>query len=421
MLFENIERKYIIDIFRLLRGSFIIQAIQLIGTFILTFYFKKEDFGALSFLLSISIVFEMIAGLQYNNAALVADKQKNVLNLMLIAVISATLISGFLFISLAAIKIFVPQFYQILQLQDLIITLPFFIISNFIFNNSIQLLKYFGRIRDINYFRALYIVTTLMAKFIAAIFFATISSLVYAQLAGIIFTSAIFILKFRHQIKTSLRQMQMKDARVLIKMNYRFPKYSIFSSIVSTASTISIPIMITLFFGLHENGIFYLATIFIFQPLLLILQSIGDAFLPKVKVIFHENKLELLEFIHKQQIVILKLIIPYFIMAVLAGEFLFRYFLPADWIEIGKFIKFQIIFYLFTSLYTPFSIVADFMKKQQFLMMFNISHFLFQFLILFFLHNIFPFNFVILIAAVASAIHYAFINFYMLRKLKLHE
>lgn len=421
MIFENIERNYIKDIFRLLGGSVIIQVIQLIGTFILTFYFKKEDFGLLSFLLSVSVMFEMVVGLQYNNAAIVAANRKNVLNLMLISVLTAGLLSGFLFLALYLFKSFAPQLFANIHLPDLIITLPFFIISNFIFNNGILLLKYFGRIRDINIFRGLYIVTTLVSKFVAAFIFATISSLVYAQLIGIIITATIFIFKFRHKIKTQLSQLHIKNSLVLMTENYRFPKYSIFSSVVSTASTICIPIMITLFFGLHENGIFYLATIFVFQPLLLILQAIGDAFLPKVKVIFNEDKLELLQFIKTQQIIILKLVIPYLIIAVLAGEFLFPYLLPANWVEIGKFIKFQVIFYLFTSIYTPFSIVADFMKKQQFLMVFNISHFMFQFLTLFLLHDIFDFTFVILIAAIASAIHYGFINFYMLQKLKLYK
>ena len=421
MLFENIERKYITDIFRLLRGSVIIQAVQLVGTFILTFYFKKEDFGALSFLLSVSLMFEMIAGLQYNNAAVVALQQKNVFKLMLISVLCAMSFSFLLLIGIVLLKFLMPGFYTDIYFNGLIMALPLFIISNYIFNNGILLLKYFGEIKHINNFRVLYVSVSLTAKFIEALLFGTVESLVYAHLLGIVITAFIVTLRFNRTIVTTLQQLTFSESLFLIKENYRFPKYSIFSSIVSTVSTVSFPILITLFFGLQENGIFYLTTIFVFQPLLLILQSIGDAFLPKVKVIFHENKPALLKFINNQQSIILKFLIPYFIIAVLAGEFLVQYLLPAHWIEIGKFIKFQIIFYLFTSLYAPFSIVADFMKKQQFLMMFNISHFLFQFAILFFLHDVIHFNYVILIAAIASAIHYGYINFYMLRKLKLYQ
>ena len=111
MIFENIERNYIKDIFRLLRGSVIIQVIQLIGTFILTFYFNKEAFGALSFLLSISVMIEMVAGLQYNNAAIVAEKPNNVLNLMLIAVSSAALLSFLLFLCLHLLWFFTKKNY----------------------------------------------------------------------------------------------------------------------------------------------------------------------------------------------------------------------------------------------------------------------------------------------------------------------
>jgi O-antigen/teichoic acid export membrane protein len=420
MIFENIEKNYIKDIFRLLRGSVLIQVIQLIGTFILTFYFNKEAFGALSFLLSVSIIFEMIAGLQYNNAAIVADDQKNVPKLMLISVLSAILISICLLGGILLSKFFIPQLYARIYLDGLIIALPFFIISNYVFNNSILLLKYFGKIRDINIFRALYVTVTLLSKLVAAFFFATAESLVYAHLLGILITTLIIIFRFKTGIKSTFQQLTLRESFFLIEDNYRFPKYAIFSSVVNAASNISFPILITLFFGLHENGIYYLTTVFIFQPLLLILQAISDAFMQKVSGLFYENTGELFRFIKHQQKVILRILVAYFIIALVAGEFLFQYFLPPQWIEIGKFIKYQILFFLFASLYSPFSVIGDFMKKQQFLLLFNLSLFLFQFLILFFLHSHFDFTFVILVASIVSALHYGFINFYMLQKLKLY-
>ena len=135
---------------------------------------------------------------------------------------------------------------------------------------------------------------------------------------------------------------------------------------------------------------------------------------------FYENKQQLFEFIKTQQKIILQILIPYLIIAFLAGEFLFSYILPAQWTEIGKFIKFIMMYYVFTSIYSPFSIVADYMNQQRFLMIFNLLLFLFQLTILYFLHSIFDFTFVILIISVLTALLYAFINFYMLKKLKMH-
>ena len=134
---------------------------------------------------------------------------------------------------------------------------------------------------------------------------------------------------------------------------------------------------------------------------------------------FYENKQHLLEFIKTQQKIILQILIPYLIIAFIAGEFLFSYLMPAQWLEIGKFIKFIMLYYLVTSIYVPFSIVADYMNQQRFLMIFNTSLFLFQVAALYFLHSIFDFTFVILTISIITAIYYGFINFYMLRKLKL--
>ena len=93
MLLKKLDQKYVSDIFRLLKWSVIIQALQLAGTFILTLYFKKEHFGALSFLISISTVFEMTAGLQYNTAAVVNEKIRSARSLMLISAVMAILFS----------------------------------------------------------------------------------------------------------------------------------------------------------------------------------------------------------------------------------------------------------------------------------------------------------------------------------------
>lgn len=419
MLFKNIEKNYLNAIYRFLRGSVIVQIVQLIGTFTLTYFFEKQDFGALSFLLSVSFIFEMVAGLQYNNAAVVSNVRRNVPKLMLISMISAMGISMVVLAAIAFSKFFVPDFYARVYLGGLVIALPFLLISNYIFNNSLLILRYYGKIRNINFYRTLYVLLTLTGKLVGALIFGTVESLVYGHLVGILITCLLITFNFRAEIESTFRQLTFQESLLLIRDNYRFPKYSIFSSVVNAATNMSFPILITLFFGLHENGIYYLTTVFIFQPLSLILQAVSDAFLPKVSGLFYESKIELFKFIKQQQKVILRIVIIYFLAVVLAGEFLFPYFLPQQWIEIGKFIKFQLLFFLFASLYSPFSIIGDYLKKQRFLMFFNLSLFAFQFFSLFFLHTHFDFTFVILIASIVSALHYAFINFYMLENLKL--
>ncbi len=419
MLLKKLDRKYVLDIFRLLKWSVIIQALQLAGTFILTLYFTKENFGALSFLVSVSTIFEMAVGLQYNTAAIVNEKARSARSLMLISTGVAMLFSAIILAAILFFYFFTPALYNTINSYGFITLLPFIIITNFIFNNGILLLKYAGKIREINFFRILYVVAMLLAKLVAALVWSSLASLIYAHLIGLLITCIVFAFRFRHQIIAGYRQITYSEALLLLKANYRFPKYSILSNIISAAATISFPILITLFFGLHNNGVYYLTTIFIFQPLLLIMQAISDAFLQKIKLMFYENKQHLFEFIKTQQKIILQILIPYLVLVFIGGEFLFSYLMPAQWLEIGKFIKYIMLYYLATSIYVPFSIVADYMNQQRFLMIFNTSLFLFQLAALYFLHSIFDFTFVILTISIITALYYGFINFYMLRKLKL--
>jgi O-antigen/teichoic acid export membrane protein len=420
MFFKTTDRNYYAAIMRLLKWSVIIQVIQLAGTFLLTYYFKKEDFGALSFLISISTIFEMAVGLQYNTAAIVNKERSNALSLMFASVVIAIAFSILLLTGIFLLYCFAPGVFHSLNRYGLIATFPLILIANFVFNNGMQLLKYSGKIKEINFFRILYVVAMLAAKIFAALVFASVASLIYAHIFGILVPCLVFAFMFRHRIKKTYEQINFKDLMQLMRQNYRFPRYSIPSNIISAAATISFPILVTIFFGLHENGVYYLTTIFIFQPLLLILQAVSDVFLQKISVMFYENKQMLYDFIKSQQKIIITFIIPYVLIAAICGEFLFDYLLPPQWLEIGKFIKFIALYYIFTSIYTPFSIVADYMNKQRFLMVFNLSLFVFQFCALYFLHNDFTFTFVILVISVITAVHYGFINFYMLRKLKFY-
>ena len=419
MLLKNLDRKYVLDIFRLLKWSVIIQVLQLAGTFILTLYFTKENFGALSFLVSVSTIFEMAVGLQYNTAAIVNEKARYSRSLMLISTGMAILFSALILVTILFFYFFSPSLYSTINSYGFIALLPFIIITNFIFNNGILLLKYSGKIRDINFFRLFYVLAMLLAKLVAALVWCSLASLIYAHLVGLLITCIVFVFRYKQQIIAGYRQITYAEAMLLLKANYRFPKYSILSNIISAAATISFPILITVFFGLHNNGVYYLTSIFIFQPLLLILQAISDAFLQKIKLMFYENKKQLFEFIKTQQKIILKILIPYLILVFIGGEFLFSYLMPAQWLEIGKFIKYIMLYYLATSIYVPFSIVADYMNQQKFLMIFNISLFLFQVAALYFLHSAFDFTSVILTVSIITAIYYGFINFYMLKKLKL--
>lgn len=283
------------------------------------------------------------------------------------------------------------------------------------------MLKYFGKINALNIFRLLYTIITLGCKFFAAYYFVTAKGLVISHLVGMAIVGFIFIFYYRKQIIKILKEVNVKKAIQLIKLNKRFPRYSILSGIINALSNISFPILITAFFGLHENGIYYLVTVFIFQPLLLVLQAVNDAFLPKVKHMFFNDRTALLHFIKAQQMLILKGLIPFLVLASLSGEFLFKYFLKASWLEVGSFIKFQVIYYLFVSIYTPFSIIADFMQQQHFLILFNISLFVSQFIVLISLHNKLNFNFVILITSIVAGLHFWGINTYMMNKLKFYK
>lgn len=228
----------------------------------------------------------------------------------------------------------------------------------------------------------------------------------------------IYIIFFRKKILSVFNDLSLKGSKDLLKEYSKFPRFSILSNLISAAATISFPIFIKHFYGFGENGIYYLTSVFIFQPLLLLIQSISDAFLPEIKSRFQEQKETLFKFIKSQQKQIFLITLLYLIIAILAGEFLFEWMLPKKWKEVGVFIKYVAVFYLFTNIYIPYSFVADYLGKQKFLLFFNGFLFIVQFIVLYLFHDYISFNLMMLLISTIISCFYVYINFFMLRKLK---
>lgn len=406
------------NIVRLLKGSVFVQIFQLAATFILTYYYSKNDFGVLSYIISISAFFEIIVGVQYNTASIVSLDKEHAKKLMLISSIMAIVITLLGTLILVLVKYRYPTFIEQGIIFNVVLLIPLLIFSNFLFNNGLMILKYFGLFKSINRLRIIYVFSMFLLKLFAAIVFHTLYSLIIAHLLALLLCVVCYVVIFRKNILPIVFTLHLKESLDLLKSYSKFPRFSLLSNLISAAATISFPLLIKYFYGFDENGIYYLTGVFIFQPLLLIIQAISDAFLPEVKSMFHNEKNRLLKFIKKQQKQIFIITFLYILIAIIAGEYFFKWILPQKWQEVGGFIKYIAIFYLFTNIYIPYSFVADYLGQQKYLLIFNSLLFLVQFLTLYLLHQHISFNVMMLLISFITSFFYLYINFNMLGKLK---
>ena len=136
----------------------------------------------------------------------------------------------------------------------------------------------------------------------------------------------------------------------------------------------------------------------------------------KEQILFHSNKLALLELTNKIQKNIFYLIFPFLIVCTLWGEQIFS-ILGHEWREAGIILKYFTGFILLKNIYAPISHIVDILHKQKIELIFNISLFVFQLGSFYFLKQYNDIKVILLTASFFGAIHYLIMNIYVKKEL----
>ncbi len=350
------------NIFVLISGTGIAQAIPIAISPILTRMYSPKDFGLLGLYISICSMLGIMGSLRYDAAIIQSDNDEEAKQLVIVSFISTVLFSLLL---LLLILVFNQKIALLLNNKDIhnwlfSIPLSVFLVSAF-YIISFWLNKK-KRFLDMSINRVINKSTDSAVSLLLGI----IGFLRQGLLLGYILGQFLMIALLFKKIKKYNLKFNKNRARLVLRKYKEYPKFFLPSTILSEISSNVFLILMSIFYGAVFTGFYSLVFRVTYLPLGLVGNSIGEVYRQKANEHYLEfgNCKELFFKTFKTLFVIG--LVP-FLVLFFFSEYLFVLIFGPEWRiagEIAKYFSF-LIFFQFTSTPLSFTIFLNKSQKQE--------------------------------------------------------
>ncbi|MDF3028641.1 MAG: polysaccharide biosynthesis protein [Fluviicola sp.] len=327
--------EFIKNILKLITGTVIAQLLTIAFSPIVQRMFTQEEWGFFALISSIYGVIALIAGGRYEVALLVPKRNIDAANLLalslLVNVAFATVFYGILFLlSFLGWNERLGVWYYILPIFVLIVG---FSQSLMAWNNRRRRYREIATFRiSQSLFNNVFSVSTSLAKF---------------QYNGILiaFFSSAFLSLFvaLYQIKADFRLIikgvSFKRMLFVGRKYARFPLINSFQALLDALQLNGLIYIISFLFGDYYVGIFSLAIRILFLPMSFIGASIAQVFYQEANSAVH-NKEPMFPLVKRTIKMSCLIIIPVFIILILAGPQLFSFVYGKEWFRSGVYARY---------------------------------------------------------------------------------
>ncbi len=320
----------------LMTGTAIAQMIPFAVAPFLTRLYTPIDFGIWALFMSVTAILSIIATGRYSLAIILPEKEEDAVNLIALSVIIAFALGSILLIF---VWLFNNQIAALLR-NPTIAPCLYFIPVSLILTGLFQALNYWSN-RNKKYKRlALRSITMYGITAVAQIIFGYkhfgSTGLILAVVLGqAIATGTLAYNVWREDgiKKKFLSYVKIKENAVRFKAFPLINSSHVFSDQLRISA---IPLIINYFFGSSILGLYYLSMRFLELPITLISGSISQVYYQKIAFLYKKKK----DIWKVTLILIIKLImiiIPFSLIIIVGGPWLFRFFFGAKWEIAGKY------------------------------------------------------------------------------------
>jgi len=403
------------NILLLSTGTGIAQVIPMLASIVLARLYTHADYGDLSVFISVTGIVGVIATLRYELTVILPKKSNDARNLLALCLINSFLIGILTAIIIIILSLFFKEKLPVSNFNWMYLV-PVMVVCTGVYNSFDN---WFNRVHGYkNMVSAKIILNGASALVRILLGFLSISlGLIYGTVIGNLFAIAAFAYFFVK--RDGLHSYLLVSTEKIKKMfnEYKdFFKYSTPGSLLNAFGNIGLPLMIAFFYSKELAGIYFFSNNLIKQPLSILSTSISQVYKKEANVIYIHTKNRLIPFTVKFQKALFILVFPTLLILSIWGGPVFGFLFGKTWVESGEIIKYFAIFILFNFNYSPVSSIADILRKQRFLLFFNLSNVLSQVLLLALFSNLLTFRHMILVISIVGAIHYLYIDIYI----KLH-
>jgi O-antigen/teichoic acid export membrane protein len=351
------------NVLTLMTGTTIAQAIPIAISPILTRIYTPEDFGMFALYMSVASILSVVATGRYELAIMLPKKDEDAVNIVVLSIIISFFVS---FISLVIVYLFNTQITKILGSPEVSSWLYFVPIS-VLFTGVYQSLNYWNnrkkQYKKLATNRVLLSGTTATINLGMGFGGLGSSGLILGTIVGQgVATSVLGNILVREQ-KDKLKIIKKLKVFALAKKYIEFPKYSIFSDLLTALNSQLAVLFLANLFNLAAVGFFSFATRIIRIPMSILSSSIGDVFREEANSYYSHNKECEAIYINVLRKLFITAILPFFLLYLYA-PLLFELAFGEEWREAGVYTRILIPMFFLQFISSPLSMMYYVAQKQ---------------------------------------------------------
>lgn len=373
------------NVFTLMMGTTIAQAIPIAISPILTRLYTPEDFGIFALYMSIASIISVAATARYELAVMLPKKDDDAINIVALSLIISFFISCITFL---IVFIFNDQITNLLGnpgISNWLYFIPITVLLTGICQSFNYWLNRKKRYKMLAKNRVVQSATTATANLGIGFGKFGASGLIVGNVFGQLIATSLLSMTIWKEDKNRVNDLKKIKMIALIKKYRKFPKYNLPNAIIDGFRLSSINILIAKFFTTDTLGQFSLAWKIVQMPLGLIGGSLSQVFFQKVS---SANKSDLhkilLRFLIKTSIVA----VPIFLVIYLFAVDIFKFAFGEKWELAGQSASTMAPWLLINFLTSPIANVFIVLNKQEIVMFVSVIYMLLPIGILFFFNTI---------------------------------
>jgi O-antigen/teichoic acid export membrane protein len=352
------------NVFILLGGTVIAQAIPLAISPLLTRLFSPSDFGLFALYFSVSQIISVFITGRYEMAIILPEKDEDAINVVAISIIITLFVSVISFLIILLFGSNIAYLLNSPEISDYLFLVPVTVFAIGIYTIFNFWLNRKGHYKNISSGK---ITRSAFSSFFSIGFAFTLlktGGLIIADTIGQIAAGLVVFIKSLKSDSDKLQYISKSSMMRQSKRYIHFPKFNIISGLFEKGSGQIPVILLSTFFGTTISGFFSFSQRIIAAPGALIGSSVGDVFRQQVSIEFLEKGNCRHTFLELLKLLVLLAIIPFMVVFIFS-PFLFSFIFGAEWRIAGEYAQIMTVMFFLSFIVSPLSNMFIIAEKQK--------------------------------------------------------
>jgi lipopolysaccharide exporter len=361
---ELSKNEFVRNVFTLMSATTVAQGIAILIYLFLAQIYSTSEHGIFALYMSIIAVTGIMSTGKYESAVMMPGDDRKAFNLV---ALSSSLCAGFSLFLLILVAFFHESFALLLgdpRIEKWLWYVPLSTLMIGLFQGMSYWAnrnKRFGSMATANVGQSL---SNSAVKVSTAKVFANGGGLIAGAIIGQFIGIMLFLRGFLKKDKRLFQNISISEMKEMASEYRFFPRFSMMHNLINNFSA-NLPVfVIASRFGAAEAGLYSFGFLMIFRPVNLVTSSFTQVFSQRIISQYNNGK-KIYSDVRRLAIKLAQFGIIPFLIAGIAGPFLFTIFFGEKWTEAGKYMQLLIPWLFIVLVSSPLSFLPDMLKRQQ--------------------------------------------------------